>query len=161
MTELEEGGMFDEETMPDWMKTMRGVGRFLSATLISNQVLFLSLMQTSFRSSLPPTYPQEHQIPPQGIQLPPHLQGPPVGLAPPGMPPMDGLHPSFALPPPGAAPPGMMGHPPGALLGPPGLGAPLILRPGFPGGLPGLPGNPGRKIRGAPRPGGPRRAPGG
>ncbi len=25
MAELEEGGMFDEETMPDWMKTMRGV----------------------------------------------------------------------------------------------------------------------------------------
>ena len=39
MTELEEGGMFDEETMPDWMKTMRGVGRFLFATLIINQVL--------------------------------------------------------------------------------------------------------------------------
>ena len=25
MAELEEGGMFDEDTMPDWMKTMRGV----------------------------------------------------------------------------------------------------------------------------------------
>ena len=25
MVELEEGGMFDEDTMPDWMKTMRGV----------------------------------------------------------------------------------------------------------------------------------------
>ena len=27
MTELEEGGMFDEETMPEWMRSMRGVGR--------------------------------------------------------------------------------------------------------------------------------------
>merc|ERR550519_2507294 len=120
MTELEEGGMFDEETMPEWMRSMRGVGR----------------------SSLPPSYPgQEHPLAPQGL-LPPHMQGPPVGLAPPGMPPMDGLHPQFALPPPGAGPPGMIGHPPGALLGPPGLGAPLILRPGFPGTLPGLPGGP-------------------
>ena len=25
MTELEEGGMFDEETMPEWMRNMRGV----------------------------------------------------------------------------------------------------------------------------------------
>ena len=25
MAVLEEGGMFDEDTMPDWMKTMRGV----------------------------------------------------------------------------------------------------------------------------------------
>ena len=29
MTELEEGGMFDEETMPEWMRSMRGVGRCL------------------------------------------------------------------------------------------------------------------------------------
>jgi hypothetical protein len=25
MAELEEGGMFDEDTMPDWMRSMRGV----------------------------------------------------------------------------------------------------------------------------------------
>ncbi len=25
MVELEEGGMFDEDTMPDWMRSMRGV----------------------------------------------------------------------------------------------------------------------------------------
>ena len=25
MMELEEGGMFDEETMPDWMRSMQGV----------------------------------------------------------------------------------------------------------------------------------------
>ena len=35
--------MFDEETMPDWMKTMRGVGRFLFATLIITKSCFLVL----------------------------------------------------------------------------------------------------------------------
>ena len=33
MTELEEGGMFDEETMPEWMRSMRGVGRCLFITI--------------------------------------------------------------------------------------------------------------------------------
>ena len=142
MTELEEGGMFDEETMPEWMRTMRGVGRCPFDSSMARVFKRFALIKLVSRSSIPPSYPAEHQMPPQGIQLPPHLQGPPVGLAPPGMPPMDGLHPQFALPPPGAGPPGMIGHPPGALLGPPGLGAPLILRPGFPGTLPGLPGGP-------------------
>ena len=54
MTELEEGGMFDEETMPDWMKTMRGVGRFLFATLIVNQVSFLPSYANLFQEQPAP-----------------------------------------------------------------------------------------------------------
>jgi len=123
MMELEEGGMFDEETMPDWMRSMRGV---------------------SHRASLPPPgqgFPTHADpgLPGMG-QLPPTLpgMGPPqeLGGMPP-MPPMDGIHPPFGLPPPNG-PPGLLGHPPG-LLPPPGaplLGAPagpnLLLRPGFP-----------------------------
>ena len=42
MTELEEGGMFDEETMPDWMRPIRGVAH---------------------RRSIPPP---DQQFPPQG-----------------------------------------------------------------------------------------------
>merc|ERR1719312_1544444 len=124
MMELEEGGMFDEETMPDWMRSMRGVAH---------------------RGSIPPP---GQQFPPQSEggmpgmgQLPPGITGmapPPheMGGMPP-MPPMEGIHPPFGLPPPGG-PPGLLGHPPG-LLPPPGgplLGAPggpnLLLRPGFP-----------------------------
>ena len=122
--ELEEGGMFDEETMPDWMRSMRGVAH---------------------RGSIPPPgqqFPQQSeggmpgmgQLPPgmTGMAPPPHEMG---GMPP--MPPMEGIHPPFGLPPPGG-PPGLLGHPPG-LLPPPGgplLGAPggpnLLLRPGFP-----------------------------
>lgn len=124
MMELEEGGMFDEETMPDWMRSMRGVAN---------------------RGSIPPQGPgfPPHSdgggMPGMG-QLPPGMpgMGPPheMGGMPP-MPPMEGMHPQFGLPPPGG-PPGLLGHPPG-LLPPPGaplLGAPggpnLLLRPGFP-----------------------------
>ena len=38
MVELEEGGMFDEDTMPDWMKTMRGVA--ISRPLQQEQLTF-------------------------------------------------------------------------------------------------------------------------
>ena len=38
MTELEEGGMFDEETMPEWMRSMRGVGRCLLDNLLLQKI---------------------------------------------------------------------------------------------------------------------------
>ena len=130
MSELEEGGMFDEDTMPDWMRTMRGVAH---------------------RSSLPPPGPQpgsHHQadpaaaplqlagLPPPGQPgLPAHLSGPELGG-------LHGLPPPFLQAGPGAGP-GLLPHPPGLQLGQPGQ---LILRPGFPASLapagppPGFPG---------------------
>lgn len=122
MMELEEGGMFDEETMPDWMRSMRGVAH---------------------RGSMPPSGPafpphSDGGVMPGMGQMPPGMpgMGPPHELG--GMPPMpsmEGMHPPFGLPPPGG-PPGLLGHPPG-LLPPPGaplIGGPgnLLLRPGFP-----------------------------
>ena len=100
MMELEEGGMFDEETLPDWMRSMRGVAH---------------------RGSIPPPGqpfpPQSNgglpgigQLPPglPGIAPPPHEMG---GMQP--MPPMEGIHPPFGL----AGPLGLLGPPPGTPVG--------------------------------------------
>ena len=59
MLEIEEGGMFDEETMPDWMRSMRGVAH---------------------RGSIPP--PVQPLAGPPGLLEPP--PGTPVGRAPGG-----------------------------------------------------------------------------
>ena len=36
MADLEEGGMFDEGTMPEWMRLMQGLGRCLFDPLMSD-----------------------------------------------------------------------------------------------------------------------------
>ena len=41
MSELEEGGMFDEETMPEWMKSMRGVGRCSLSLYIFDLTIYI------------------------------------------------------------------------------------------------------------------------
>ena len=79
MADLEEGGMFDEETLPDWLRSMRG-------SSVGGQ-----------------QYPGQETVlaPPPHLSLPPHelitrmpqLEGMPPPFAPPGL----GL-----LPPPGA-----------------------------------------------------------
>ena len=131
MADLEEGGMFDEETLPDWLRSMRG-------SSVGGQ-----------------QYPGQETVlaPPPHLSLPPHelitrmpqLEGMPPPFAPPGL----GL-----LPPPGAPlgsnllirpqlvagpPPGFPGFdssqpPPVRLAGV--LGAPLlpaVSRPQAPG----------------------------
>ena len=122
MIELEEGGMFDEETMPDWMMSMRGVPH---------------------RGSIPPTglqFPLQSKgrMPDMGQLLPgmTDMAPPPHEMG--GMPPMllmEGIHPPFGLPPAGG-PHGLLGQPPYLLppLGGPLLGeqGSLLLRPGFP-----------------------------
>ena len=111
IVELEDGGTFDDETLPDWIKSMR---RATSAQV--------------------PGYPVSsepgHMLPPPGL---PGLPGQHPELIP-GMPHIEGLPPQFA-------PPGLPGllPPPGAqLLGAPGPGpGNILLRPGFP--APGAP----------------------
>ena len=136
LVELEEGGMFDEETMPDWIRAMRGATGMTPAPVMQHT-------------------PQ--QFMPEMKQLP----GPPPGFVriPEGMSPaMVGQSDPTHIPVPGAPPPGMppFGLPPGlaaqagllqgaamlsgaaGLLGAPGgprlVGPPGILLPRF--GLP-------------------------
>ena len=142
MALLEEGGMFDDDTMPDWMKTMRGVA---PSSFAGPQ----QMVQPQQQAASAPPQQQQH---PQFIPIPDGLVPPPntgtVGEIPhpPGLPP-------FGLPPPGApglagllAPPhsqaGLIGAaPPNILLGPPlgpppPAGAPTGVLGGPPPGFP-------------------------
>ena len=73
MAELEEGGMFDEDTMPDWMKTMRGV-----AVSRPHAVLTPTAQPPPSLGSIPP--------PAAAVQQPPtsfsEVVQPPPGLPP-------------------------------------------------------------------------------
>ena len=119
MVLLEEGGMFDEETMPEWMKSMRGVA-------------------ISAANHTPQFMPQEMERlpgpPPGFVRIPegmsPAMGGQEIanqisvpGVHPPGMPPF-GL-PHAGLLPGGAVLPGQAG-----LLGAPG-GPRLVAPPGI------------------------------
>uniref|UniRef100_A0A0K2UEB3 Putative LOC100120342 [Nasonia vitripennis] n=2 Tax=Caligidae TaxID=72034 RepID=A0A0K2UEB3_LEPSM len=95
MADLEEGGMFDEDTMPEWMKTMRGVAPIANAQA--------SPAIGTPTISAPPAAPQFIPVP-EGI--PPVLEPPP------------GLNFGMPIPPPGALPP------PNVLLAPPRFGRP-------------------------------------
>merc|ERR1719150_897873 len=80
MADLEEGGMFDEETLPDWLRSMRGSS--VGGQQYPGQETLLA----------PPPHlslPQPHEL----ITRMPQLEGMPPPFAPPGL----GL-----LPPPGA-----------------------------------------------------------
>ena len=143
MALLESGGMFDEETMPDWMRTMRGVAPSSSSNSINIPLLLQqdSTQQTSqlpvglpasttsinVTSAQPPEFVNMSSVAAQNIAGGPQIPGMPT--APPGLPPF-GLPPG--LPPPGAGlfpPPGTQ---PSLLPGGPGLlGAPNI-PPGAP-----------------------------
>ena len=93
--------MFDEETMPDRMRSMRGVAHRGSIPPLGQPFPPQSDGGLPGIGQLPPGLP--------GIAPPPHEMG---GMPP--MPPMEGIHPPFGLP-----PPDLLGHPPG-LLPPPG-----------------------------------------
>ena len=146
MALLESGGMFDEDTMPDWMRTMRGV-----APLSTNSINVPLLLQPD---SILPTSPQQQvgiqtstsiittTAPPPGfVNIPsgaahglPTRQIPGLSSAPPGIPPF-GLPPG--LPPHGA---GLL-HPPapqpGLLAGAAGLlPSPGAALAGMPSGAP-------------------------
>ena len=147
---LESGGMFDEDTMPDWMRTMRGVAPSTSSNTVNVPLLLqpelvqqsspqqptsLQASNTSINVStappgfvtIPPT--AAHGLPggPQIPGLPTAPPGiPPFGL-PPGMPPGAGL-----LPPPGAQPGLLQGAP--GLLPAPGAAALSGIPPGVPPG---------------------------
>eukprot|EP00096_Caligus_rogercresseyi_P001282 TRINITY_DN1204_c1_g4_i1.p1 TRINITY_DN1204_c1_g4~~TRINITY_DN1204_c1_g4_i1.p1 ORF type:complete len:1087 (+),score=453.83 TRINITY_DN1204_c1_g4_i1:186-3446(+) len=88
MADLEEGGMFDEDTMPEWMKTMRGVALASPAAAASV-------------ANVPPAQP------PQFIPVP-------EGLPPPVLDP--GL--SFGMPLPPPPPNVLFGRPPPPIPGP-------------------------------------------
>lgn len=146
MALLESGGMFDEDTMPEWMRTMRGVASLGTASSINipllmkpDQVQQISPQQSAglptpntsmnVTSAPPPGFINITPAAGQGISGP---QIPGLPTAPPGLPP-------FALPP-GIPPPGAgllppPGAPPGLLAGAPGLlPVPVTSIPGIPPG---------------------------
>ena len=143
MALLEEGGMFDDDTMPEWMKTMRGVAPTFAQQQQQQQQQ--QLMGQPPAQAPQPQHPQFIPIP-DGLVPPttagtvgeiPHPPGlPPFGIPPPGAPPaLAGLlapphGPAGMLP--AAPPPSILLGPP---LGPPPAGAPGVLGgppPGFP-----------------------------
>ena len=131
MALLESGGMFDEDTMPDWMRTMRGVAPSTSANSINTSLVLQPdpVQQTSPQqpvgvqpttttvnvTSAPP--PGFVNIPPAQA-LPGTTQIPGIPAVPPGIPPF-GLPPG--LPPPGAGLLPPPGTPSGLLAGAAGL----------------------------------------
>ena len=110
LVELEEGGMFDEDTMPDWMKNIRsGANKPAPQTLIPD-ALGMPL--------------QAHGVDPALMAALP--TGPPPGVPPFGLPP--------GMPPPGA---GLLVPPAGApVMLPPGMMAPHRFGPPPPHGAP-------------------------
>ena len=93
MITLEDGGMFDEDTMPDWMKTMRGVAPDKHQVLASSSAPFIPVPEGIPPSAagvtpgiMPGTLPGEMVIP---VSVPPPGL-PPFGL-PPGPPPQTGM----------------------------------------------------------------------
>ena len=57
MALLESGGMFDEDTMPDWMRTMRGVAPLstnsINVPLLLNQIQYSQHLLNSKSASKP------------------------------------------------------------------------------------------------------------
>ena len=113
---MEDGGTFDDETLPEWIKSSRAA----------------SVNSSGGFPGPGPEAGQPHLLPP-GLPGIGHGQHPELL---PGMPHIEGLPPPFAPP---GVPGGLQGllGPPGAqLLGGPGPGN-ILLRPGFPpGGAP-------------------------
>ena len=157
MAMLEDGGMFDEDTMPDWMKSMRGVA---PSTMTTNNlghgapsiVLQPDQMQ-QVSPQQPPAALIQTQQPPTAVGIPPPFAS--VGI-PAGLPPPFAI-PGLPLPPPGPSPllgpvggpgllpvPGSTGVPPANLL----LGQPRFagLAGALAGGLPPPPGFPGLDV---------------
>ena len=102
MAELEEGGTFDEDTMPEWMKTMRGVA---PATAVQNNVVTAPQFIPVPEGIPPPPTAMEQTPQPAFIGMPPPSltnMPPPNLLLPPRFPPT-ALPGGFdaSLPPPG------------------------------------------------------------
>ena len=142
LVELEEGGTFDEETIPDWIRNMRGGSMGMavvpSATGLPTPIVLPDMNKMS--GAPPPGFVRipEGMSPAIGLSDPAHI---PVPGPPPGLPPF-GLPPSLAqaglLPGPGVLPgAGLLGAPgtprlvapPGILL--PRFGLPQQPPPGF------------------------------
>ena len=79
LVSLEDGGTFDEETMPDWMKNVRGN---VSQPLMTEATALGMPLQAAVDPALAAIH---------GLALPP---GPPPGMAPFGLPP--GIPPAMA-----------------------------------------------------------------
>ena len=81
LVSLEDGGTFDEETMPDWMKNVRGN---VSQPLMTDPAT--AALGMPLQAAVDPALAAIH-----GLALPP---GPPPGMAPFGLPP--GIPPAMA-----------------------------------------------------------------
>ena len=90
LVSLEDGGTFDEETMPDWMKNIRSSAPQQQQPMM-NEATALGM---PLQAAVDPALAAIH-----GLAIP---QGPPPGMAPFGLPP--GMPPAMA----GAAPPGLL-----------------------------------------------------
>ena len=93
LVSLEDGGTFDEETMPEWMKNVRR-----DAPTHNQQQPMMTeaaALGMPLQAAVDPALAAMHA----GLGLPP---GPPPGMAPFGLPP--GMPPTM----PGAAPPGLL-----------------------------------------------------
>ena len=159
---LESGGMFDEDTMPEWMRTMRGVASSTSSNAINVPLLLqpdlvlqsspqhpviVQATNTSINVTTAPP-PGFVNIPPTAAHgLPGGQQIPGLPTAPPGIPPFalpPGLPPGAGLLPPPGAHPGLLQGGPGLLPAPGSAALPgippgashanlLIGHPRFPG----------------------------
>ena len=119
LSHLEEGGTFDDDTIPDWMKNLRNT------------------QPAGIQSGFVPAPSDAAAAAALGVPLQAVPGVDPAGLAAHGIP-IPGASP-FGLPP-GLPPPGgLLGHPPGVLLPPPGApaGPNLLMPPRF--GPPGFP----------------------
>ena len=149
LVELEEGGTFDEDTIPDWIRTMRGAPMGMtvapSAAGLPTPVVLPDMNKLS--GAPPPGFvripegmsPAMGQGDPAHIPVPGGPPGPPPGLPPFGLPPslaQAGLLPGPAVLP-GAGLLGAPGTP--RLVAPPGI---LLPRFGLPQQPPPLSGHP-------------------
>ena len=89
LASLEDGGTFDDETMPDWMKNVRGNAHSQQQPLMTEATALGMPLQAAVDPALAALH---------GLALPP---GPPPGMAPFGLPP--------GMPPGGLAAPGLLG----------------------------------------------------
>ena len=117
LSHLEEGGTFDDDTIPDWMKNLRNTQPAIQPGFVpapSDAAAAALGVPLQAVAGVDPTLAATHH----GIPIP--------GASPFGLPP--------GLPPPG----GLLGHPPGVLLPPGGPAGPnLLMPPRF--GPPGFP----------------------